>query len=85
MDASQGGSQLDSALEVRNVELFEEMLLSEGWTPRRFIISGFFWCRVEYLSNLLKLLINEFGRTVRWLVIVERDVDAAFFESVQPP
>lgn len=73
------------ALRVGNAERFEQILLSEWGIPRWLVVSGFFGQVVECLSKLLELRVAEFGRSSRWLVLVERVFEIALFEPIQPP
>lgn len=72
-------------MRVRYVELFEEMVLNRSRTPRWSVVASFFWRLGECFSELLEVVVGEFRRASRRLVIVERGLEAALFEPIQPP
>jgi hypothetical protein len=71
-------------LRVGSVESFEEMPLSKSRTSSWFVVACLLGRIVEDGGKSIKLMITEFGRSSRWLVIVECIFEVALFKPIQP-
>ncbi|EMA48489.1 hypothetical protein C451_20315 [Halococcus thailandensis JCM 13552] len=67
-----------------DIELLNEVVLGESRTPRWIVVSSFFRRFMEYSGGPFELVVAKFGWSSRTRFIVERGVEAALFESVQP-
>ena len=75
----------DVAAGESDIERFDEIVLSESCTPCCWgIVPGLFRQFVEDSGELLELLVAEFGGTSGTGIIVERGVEAALFEAIEP-
>jgi hypothetical protein len=68
----------------RHVERLDEILLCESGTPRWRIVATLFGRLVKNSGELIELIVTEFRGTAWPRIIIERGLEAALFEAIQP-
>jgi hypothetical protein len=69
---------------IGNIELCDEMLLSECSCPGWCVVANFFGWLVKCLSKLLELLFEEIRRSSGAIIVVEHVFEVALFEAILP-